>query len=226
MSRHDHERRFLNDARNWLGEIARSGRIWSEFTRAAYRLRGLGPCVTVFGSARFKEDHRYYQLARDVGRELGEAGFTVMTGGGPGVMEAANRGARDAGAPSIGCNIILPHEQQANPYVDRTVNFNYFFIRKVMLMKYSCAFVLMPGGFGTMDEAFEAATLIQTGKIERFPVVACGSDYWGHLRTFLRDTMIRNATIDDSDLDMTYPTDDPRDAAKYIVEQTGIGSIS
>src|SRR5581483_5005060 len=158
--------------------------------RGLRALHFLERCVTVFGSARFAEDHPYYKLARHVGSELAIAGFTVMTGGGPGVMEAANRGAHEAGGVSVGCNIELPHEQKPNPYLDLFVEFRYFFVRKVMLVKYSTAFVVMPGGFGTMDEIFETATLIQTGKIRGFPVVLMGKEYWAPLVTLIEE-MVR-----------------------------------
>jgi len=172
------ERHFLVGPRLRREEIARLFRILSDFMRGFRALHFLDPVVTVFGSARFPESHRYYALAREVGRQLAEAGFTVMTGGGPGTMEAANRGAREGGGTSVGCNIELPHEQKPNPYLDLFVEFRYFFVRKVMLVKYSTAFVCMPGGFGTMDEIFETATLIQTGKILGFPLILVGREYW------------------------------------------------
>ena len=172
--------------------------------------------MTVFGSARFGEDHRHYELARAMGRKLAEAGYTVMTGGGPGIMEAANRGAKDAGGLSIGCNIELPMEQEPNPYLDRFVEFHYFFVRKVMLVKYSDAFVVMPGGYGTLDEVFETAVLIQTGKIESFPVVLMGSDYWAKPLEFIRGTMVEQGVISPEDPDILHLTDDPDDALAYI----------
>ena len=160
-------------------------RIFWELMQGFRSLHFVGPCVTVFGSARFQEDHRYYVLARDVGARLSKAGFTVMTGGGPGLMEAANRGAKDAGGYSIGCNIELPEEQQPNPYLDRWVTFRHFFVRKLMLVKYSYAFIALPGGFGTLDEIFEVATLIQTRKIKEFPLVLVGEEFWHPLLDFL-----------------------------------------
>src|SRR5262245_60515207 len=169
--------RFLQGPQPRGFELARAARIFVEFIRGFRALHFVGPCVTVFGSARFPEDHRYYQLARDVGARLAHAGFTVMTGGGPGIMEAANRGAREAGGRSIGCNIELPHEQRPNAYVDRWITFRHFFVRKVMLVKYSYAFVALPGGFGTLDEIFETVTLVQTGKIQEFPLVLIGTDF-------------------------------------------------
>ncbi len=169
------ETRFLSGPQRHEVELLRALGIFFEFMRGFRKFQFLGPCVTVFGSARFAEDHPYYELAREVGRRLAEAGFTVITGGGPGVMEAANRGAKEAGGISIGCNISLPREQAHNPYLDAVVTFRYFFVRKVMLVKYSYAFVVLPGGFGTLDEAFETAILIQTEKIDSFPIVMLGS---------------------------------------------------
>jgi uncharacterized protein (TIGR00730 family) len=202
------ERRLLAGPRSRTNEFLRVLRIGVEFIRGFRALHFLGPCVTVFGSARFDERHRYYELARRAGQELAKMGFVVMTGGGPGIMEAANRGAKDVGGKSVGCNIILPHEQAANRYVDKVVTFNYFFVRKVMLVKYSQAFVVFPGGFGTLDEAFEAATLIQTGKIFNFPVIFFGIDYWQPLFDFLRGTLLAEKTIDLDDLDRLILTDD------------------
>ncbi len=212
------EGRFLEGPGRRLSELWRLLRISLEFLRGFRRLHFVGPCVTVFGSARFKEDHRYYAIAREVGRRLARAGFTVMTGGGPGIMEAANRGAREAGGRSIGCNIQLPHEQSPNPYLDLMVEFRYFFVRKVMLVKYSYAYVALPGGFGTMDEVFEAATLIQTGKMREFPIVVMGRDYWEPLLSFLRNTMIPAGTIEPKDLDRILVTDSPEEAASSILE--------
>jgi len=172
--------------------------------------------VTVFGSARFAEGHRYYALARQLGKRLAEEGFTVMTGGGPGIMEAANRGAKDAGGLSIGCNIELPHEQKLNPYLDRFVEFEHFFVRKVMLVKYSQAFVVMPGGFGTLDEVFETLTLMQSNKIESFPVVAMGGEFWATIRRFIRDSLVAEGTISASDLDLIDLTDSADEAVQII----------
>jgi uncharacterized protein (TIGR00730 family) len=202
--------------RNW--ELRRLLRIGAEFVRGFRALHFVGPCVTVFGSARFTEDHPYYALAREMGRRLGEVGFTVMTGGGPGIMEAANRGARDAGAVSIGCNIVLPHEQVHNPYLDRWLEFHYFFVRKVMMVKYSYAFVVLPGGFGTMDEIFETATLIQTGKIRDFPLVLMGVDFWRPLLELFRTSMVPEGTIAPLDIDRLTITDSPDEAMRRIRE--------
>ncbi len=204
-----HDSQFLTGPRARLEELARVLRISTEFIRGFRALHFVGPCVTVFGSARFTEDHRYYQLARDTGKALAEAKLTVMTGGGPGVMEAANRGAKEGGGKSIGCNIELPHEQEPNPYLDKFVEFRYFFVRKVMLVKYSAAFVVCPGGFGTMDEVFETLTLVQTAKIGHFPVVLMGVEFWTPMLDFLRNRMVAQGTIGADDLDLITLTDDP-----------------
>ena len=188
-------------------------------------LHFVGPCVTVFGSARFREDHPYYLLARSVGQQVARMGFTVLTGGGPGIMEAANRGAKDVGGFSVGCNIELPVEQELNAYLDRAVTFRHFFVRKVMLVKYSYAFVIMPGGLGTMDEFFEAAVLIQTRKIQSFPVVLMGKDYWRPLARLL-DEMIGAGAVDRDDLHLSLFTDSVDEAMahieKYAVGQFGL----
>ncbi len=207
---------FLQGPRTRGNEFFRAVRIFLEFIKGFRNLHFVGPCVTVFGSARFDERHRYYALARDMGARLSELGFTVMTGGGPGIMEAANRGAKDAGGYSIGCNIVLPREQQPNPYLDKFVEFRYFFIRKVMLVKYSYAFVVMPGGFGTLDEFFEALTLIQTKKIADFPIVMMGKDYWGPLYDYIRERMVAERTIDPHDVDLLLLTDSPEEAIDHI----------
>jgi uncharacterized protein (TIGR00730 family) len=209
--------RFLRGPDSRTSELARLFRIGADFVRGFRALHFVGPCVTVFGSARFGETHRYYGLARNVGQRLGRAGFTVLTGGGPGIMEAANRGARDVGAPSLGLNIILPTEQRPNPYLDRWVEFRYFFVRKVMLVKYSYAFVVLPGGFGTLDEVFECATLIQTGKIRNFPLVMMGTDYWQPLREFICHRMTAEKTILPADCERILFTDSVDEAMDHIL---------
>jgi uncharacterized protein (TIGR00730 family) len=174
--------------------------------------------VAIFGSARTHPDDPTYTLAREVGRQLGEAGFTIITGGGPGAMEAANRGARDAGALSVGLNIELPHEQDPNPYLDLSLDFHYFFARKVMFVRYSSAFVVLPGGFGTMDELFEALTLIQTRKILRsLPVLLVGSDYWGGLVDWIRARMLTEGAVDDEDLALLHVLDEPEEVVRLVV---------
>jgi len=211
------EGRFLEGPQPRRHELRRAWRIFLEFVRGFRAFAFLGPCVTVFGSARFKEDERYYQLARDLGRRLAGAGFTVMTGGGPGIMEAANRGAQEAGGRSVGCNITLPQEQKPNPYLDNWIELRYFFVRKVMLVKYSYAFVAMPGGYGTMDEIFETVTLIQTGKIKDFPLILMGVDYWQPLLQFLYGKMVRAGTIARGDFDRITLTDSPEEAMRLIL---------
>ena len=216
VRRHDDERRFLTGPRSRVADWLSAARVFQQYLRGSRAFRDLGPCVTVFGSARFPPGHPHYELARALGRELAGAGFAVMTGGGPGIMEAANRGAREAGGRSVGCNILLPEEQKPNPYLDRFVRFEHFFVRKVMLVKYSSGFVVMPGGFGTLDEVFETATLVQTRRIESFPIVPMGSAYWTNLRAFLLDTMVASGTIDPADLELLRPTDSPAEAASII----------
>ncbi len=211
------EREFLAGPQARLSELARACRIFAEFVKGFRALHFVGPCVTVFGSARFLPGSQYYEMAREVGRRIGEMGLTTMTGGGPGIMEAANRGAREAGGKSIGCNIILPMEQKPNEYLDKWIEFRYFFVRKVMLVKYSDAFVALPGGFGTMDELFEALTLVQTGKIPGFPIVLMGVAYWTPMMDFLRQTMLRAGAISATDLTLLTLTDSPEVAAEQIM---------
>ena len=210
------EAAFLTEVRTPEKEIERLGRIQQELLRGFHGLYNLGPAVTVFGSARFKEDHPYYKLARAVGNELARAGFATLTGGGPGIMEAANRGAFEAGGTSYGLNIILPHEQAPNPYVQKTVEFHYFFTRKVCLVKYSCAFVVMPGGLGTLDELFEAATLIQCQKIGPFPLILMGKSFWKGMQTW-GEHMMQQCVFDKNEIGFGRVTDSPREAVDLIV---------
>lgn len=206
---------FLEGPRSRRKEFWTVLRTVRDFIAGFRVLHFVGPCVTVFGSARFGEGHPTYSVAREAGRRIAGLGFTVMTGGGPGLMEAANRGARDAGGRSVGCNIELPHEQAPNPYLDRQVTCRYFFVRKVLLFKYSYAFVGLPGGLGTLDELSEALTLIQTGKIEDYPVVLIGTDYWEPMRAMLAE-MVGSGAITDSDLRLLLITDDLDEAMAYI----------
>ena len=195
-------------------------RIQAEFVDGFDALATLGPAVTVFGSARIKEGSHTYELARAIGKRLAEAGFAVITGGGPGVMEAANRGCQEGGGISVGCNVELPHEQSLNAYVDLGVDFRYFFARKTMFVKYADAFVILPGGVGTLDELFEALTLIQTGKIEHFPVILVGHDYWSGLIDWMRRVQLPAGTIDADDLRLFHVTDDPDQVLRLIREYT------
>ena len=212
----DAEKSFLVGRRSSGDDLESAVRVFLEMLKGFEELEFNQPCVTVFGSARFDEGHHYYEMARETGRLLAEQGYAVMTGGGPGIMEAANRGAKDAGGFSIGCNIQLPHEQHPNPYLDRFVEFEHFFVRKVMLVKYSCAFIVLPGGFGTLDEAFEVMTLIQTGKLEAFPVVSLGREYWGELRSFAERSLLSEGTIDPADLELIHAAESPAEAVEIV----------
>ena len=209
------ERFFVQGPHSRVTEFIFTLKVMREFIKGFRALHFLGPCVTVFGSARFNEDHMYYQLARRMGAELSKMGFVVMTGGGPGIMEAANRGARDVNGKSVGCNITIPKEQHPNPYLDKFVMLDHFFVRKVLLLKYSYAFVVLPGGFGTLDELFGTLTLIQTGKISHFPVVVMGSEYWKPLCEQL-EKMKQEKTIVPEDLDHLIITDDVNAALEFI----------
>lgn len=209
------ERYFLEGPHSRTEDFKFAFKILIEFVRAFRVLHFVGPCVTVFGSARIKEEHPYYQLAREIGRELSNIGFTVMTGGGPGIMEAANRGAKDVDGRSIGCNILLSTEQRPNPYLDRWVLFEHFFVRKVMLIKYSYAFIVMPGGVGTLDELFEALTLIQTKKISDFPIILIGKSYWQPLIEQLK-LMIKENTVSPEDMNLLLITDSVQEAIDHI----------
>jgi uncharacterized protein (TIGR00730 family) len=212
----DAERQLLNTARTPEKERARLKRINDEFIRGFKGLFNVGPAVTVFGSARFKPTHPYYKLARATGAELAKAGFATLTGGGPGIMEAANRGAHEAGGTSYGLNIILPHEQCENPYVEKSIEFQYFFTRKVCLVKYSCAFIVMPGGLGTLDELFEAATLIQCRKIGPFPLILMGAKFWKGMREW-GQSMMKEGVFARDEIGFGYVTDSPREAVELVV---------
>lgn len=209
------ERYFVQGPHSRWQEFLFTLKVMGQFIKGFRTLHFVGPCVTVFGSARFDENNEYYKLARTMGAEISKMGFTVMTGGGPGIMEAANRGAKDVNGRSVACNIVLSHEQQPNPYLDRFVTMDHFFVRKVLLFKYSYAFVVMPGGMGTMDEMFEALTLIQTKKIENFPVILMGKKYWQPLLTLL-DTMVEGGTINAEDLKLLKVTDDVAEAVQHL----------
>lgn len=219
------EAEFLEGPRSRWKELKFLFKVMKEFFYGFRKLHFTGPCVTVFGSARFTETHPYYILSRKMGQEIAKLGFTVITGGGPGIMEAANRGAKDVGGRSIGCNIILPREQHPNKYLDKWVDFNLFFVRKTLLSKYSYAFVVMPGGYGTLDEFFEALTLIQTGKFKRFPVVLMGKDYHADLYSHLQK-LVNEKTVDPEDIKLFLYTDSVEEAiahiTKYAIEGFGL----
>jgi uncharacterized protein (TIGR00730 family) len=209
------DKQYVVDALS-IEESWRIFRIMAEFVEGIEALSKLRQGVTIFGSAKVRPDDPYYKKAEHVARRLVESGFSVITGGGPGIMEAANKGAAEAGGQSVGLNIRLPYEQKPNPYANIVLEYKYFFVRKVMFVKYAVAYIILPGGFGTMDELFEALTLIQTKRIKPFPVVLMGSEYWKGLVDWLRDTMLRNGKIDESDLDIIHITDDPDEAVRHI----------
>jgi uncharacterized protein (TIGR00730 family) len=196
-------------------ELVFAFKVFWEFIKGFRTLHFVGPCITVFGSARFKEDNIYYQKAREFGKHISDLGFTVMTGGGPGIMEAANRGAFENGGKSVGCNIQLPFEQQPNKYMQTSITFEHFFVRKVLLTKYSYAFIIMPGGFGTMDELFETITLIQTKTVTNFPIVLYGKEYFKPL-TEMIEWMAQEGTIAKEDLSLVLVTDDVDEAMQHI----------
>ena len=206
---------FLEGPRSRFDELFTLFRVMWDFLRGFRTLHFVGPCVTVFGSARVKPESPHYDLARQMSAEIARLGFTVMTGGGPGIMEAANRGAKEIGGRSVGCSIELPHEQQTNAFLDRCVTMHYFFVRKALLVKYSYAFVVMPGGAGTLDELFEALTLIQTGKIKNFPIVLVGTSYWKELIDLI-NKMAEFGMIDRQDLNLIFATDSVDEAIAHI----------
>lgn len=217
-SRNLQEKIFLEGSHSRTFEFLHAFQVFFEMLYGFRKLHFVGPCVTVFGSARFNEQHPFYDLAREVGREVAIRGFVVMTGGGPGIMEAANRGAKDVGGRSIGCNITLPKEQKPNPFLDCWLEFKYFMVRKFMLAKYSYGFIAMPGGLGTLDELFEVLTLIQTGKMKDFPVVLVGKEFWQPLKDLLEIRLLNSKTIDSSDIETLYFTDSPSEAAEFILQ--------
>lgn len=212
---YNEERGFLSGPRERWKEFKYSLGIIFQLTKGFRTMHFMGPCITVFGSARFKEGDEYYDLARQVSFELSKLGFTIMTGGGPGIMEAANRGAKDAGGLSIGCNIVLPIEQQPNPYLDKYVNIDYFFVRKELLRKYSFAFVVLPGGFGTLDEFFETITLVQTKKMEQFPIIIMGKEYHKDLISHI-DNMVALNTIRLEDKKLILISDNVAEVVEHV----------
>ncbi len=213
------ELRLIEELKLRQGDTWRVLKIMSEFVQGFDALASLGPAITFFGSSRLQEDDPYYKKAYITAYMLGRLGFHIITGGGPGIMEAANRGGKDAGTLSVGLNIQIPTEQIPNRYQTLSLNFDYFFIRKVMLLRYSTAYIIFPGGFGTMDELFEALTLIQTGKSPAFPIILFGYDYWSKLLDFMKETMINYGTINKEDLDLILLCDSPDEAVEMILEE-------
>jgi len=211
------EHKFLSQHRTAEKERQRLTKITKEFEMGFKKLGKIGPAITVFGSARFKPGEPFYELSRKAGNVFAKAGFTVLTGGGPGAMEAANRGAFEAGGPTYGLNIVLPHEQKPNPYVNDSFEFNYFFVRKVMLVKYSCAYIVMPGGLGTLDELFEAATLIQCKKIGPFPLILVGGEFWKGLREFV-SFMTSQGVFDPDEIGFSRIVDTPEEALQMVIK--------
>jgi len=223
----ENETHFLQGQKPVLSDLRRLFQIFWDCIRGFIAFRNLGPCVTVFGSARFGEESSFYKMAETTARVLSQSGFTIITGGGPGLMEAANRGARLGEGYSVGCNIILPKEQKPNAFLDQWVEFKYFFVRKLMLAKYSYAFVVMPGGFGTLDELFEILTLIQTGKLKNFPVILMGTEYWNPLLGFIRETLSRSGAIQPTDINFLTVTDSVEKATSVIRETaTGVFGLT
>jgi uncharacterized protein (TIGR00730 family) len=209
------EQVYLEGPKSRGYELSFAWRVFKQFIKGFRALHFMGPCITVFGSARFKEDHPYYEKAREFGKRIADMGFTTMTGGGPGIMEAANRGAFEADGKSVGVNIQLPFEQQGNPYVNKSITFEHFFVRKVLLVKYSYAFIIMPGGFGTMDEFFETLTLVQTQTITQFPIVLFGKDYYSGLWNYI-EFMAQQGTISRDDMKLVLITDSVDEAMAHI----------
>lgn len=216
------EIKFLEGPQSRWYDFKYTVNVLLEFIKGFRALHFVGPCVTVFGSARFKENHKYYEQARQLSSEIARLGFTIMTGGGPGIMEAANRGAKEVGGRSVGCNIVLPIEQHPNKYLDRWVNMKFFFVRKVLLVKYSYAFVVMPGGFGTLDEFFESITLVQTKKIKQFPIIVFDKEYHKELLAH-NERMMKEGTISANDPSLYLVTDSIEEAIEYIKEKSIVG---
>lgn len=222
MSKHNfnkEEINFLDGPQSRLKDFWFTVKVMFEFVKGFRVLHFVGPCITIFGSARFKEDHPFYQKAREMSAKIAKKGFTIMTGGGPGIMEAANRGAFEIGGKSVGCNIVLPFEQHPNPYLQKFTNIRYFFVRKVLLLKYSYGLVAMPGGFGTLDELYEVLTLIQTTMINKYPVVIFGRDYHQKLLEYMED-MKKHGTISPEDTNLFLVTDDVDEAVEFIATHT------
>lgn len=209
------EIKFLSGPQSRWKELTFTISVLFEFIKGFRALHFIGPCVTIFGSARFVDGHPYYEKTEELAGKIAQLGFTILTGGGPGIMEAANKGAREVGGRSVGCNIKLPHEQKPNPYLDKWVNIKYFFVRKVLLVKYSYAFVVMPGGFGTLDEFFEALTLIQTKMIDEFPIVIFDKEFHQKLNEHI-ELMRKSGTISDQDKQLFLFTDSIDEAVEYI----------
>lgn len=213
------EIQFLEGPQSRLKDVKYALSAFSEFIKGFRALHFVGPCVTFFGSARFKEDHEYYKQTREIAGEIAKLGFTIMTGGGPGIMEAANRGAKDVGGKSVGCNIVLEHEQKPNPYLDKWVNIKYFFVRKTLLIKYSYAFIVMPGGFGTLDEFYEALTLVETKKIRMFPIIICDKDFYKNILEHSK-CMQDYGTISQADANLYLVTNSTHEIVSYIKEKS------
>ncbi len=211
--------RLIEELKIRQGDTWRVLKIMSEFVQGFDALSSVGPAITFFGSSRLNETDPYYKKAYRTAFMLGSLGFHIITGGGPGIMEAANRGGKDAGTLSVGLNIQIPTEQVPNPYQNLSLNFDYFFVRKVMLLRYSTAYLIFPGGFGTLDELFEALTLIQTGKSPRFPIILFGSEYWKPLLDFMQNTMVSYGTISREDLNLISLCDTPEEAVELIIEE-------
>lgn len=218
MENNNNQTQIEHQLQNSQEDLWRVFRIMSEFVEGFETMSKIKPSVIIFGSARTKPEDKFYKLAEEVSREIVKKGFGIITGGGPGIMEAGNKGAKEAGGSSTGINIELPHEQYANPFIDqdKLLNFRYFFIRKTMFFKYAQGYVLMPGGFGTVDEGFEVLTLIQTGKTTKFPVVLMGKEFWGGLIEWIKEFQLKQGYINKEDLDLFSVTDDPKEAAQIM----------